>query len=168
MNKFVVTFLATISIFSPARGADVSGAIIAPDEQLLPELERIRNKKDVPEQVTNAINEYTVDRIEFEKRLLTENEMTLLRMRKEAEIAFWIAHLMLLAGVLLGIIEAFHAYSLRRRSRHEENMKLEVKLESIAIKNASFGILAMFASFGLYVIYLRFIYPTQSIGYSGY
>ena len=111
---------------------------------------------------TNYLNHLN-SRLEYESEILDINLKTLRWTSTESKVGFWIAHACLLFGILLASSEYLNARRLRKMGRKADNPEIEIGAESLAFKNVSVAMLLVVLSFALYLAYLKFVFPIQSV-----
>ncbi|MBM4354509.1 MAG: hypothetical protein FJ109_12085 [Deltaproteobacteria bacterium] len=78
-------------------------------------------------------------------------------------VSFVLAHVVVVGGFLLGVLEFVHASRLRKRGRVVDDTEITIKMESIAVRTTSFGLLLLVASIIFYFLYLKFVYTIQIV-----
>lgn len=78
-------------------------------------------------------------------------------------LSFVFVHLAVLLGFGGALVEFAHAYKLRRRRKVPDDIEITVKMESIAVKTTSVGVVLLVASIAFYFLYLKFVFPIQSV-----
>src|SRR5215213_9013784 len=85
------------------------------------------------------------------------------RHRWSSWAGFVLAHLLVLLGLTIGVLEFRQARRLRQRGAKAERMELSIGLEGLAVKSSLNGLLILFLCFAFYLAFLHFIYPLASI-----
>ena len=81
----------------------------------------------------------------------------------ESLVSFVFVHVAVLLGFAISLVEFLHASRTRKRGRSSDNTEVTLKLESIAIRTTSVGLIILFCSVLFYFLYLKFVYPIQVV-----
>jgi hypothetical protein len=103
-----------------------------------------------------ARSQAAVDAIAQTQRVIAWNN-------KASTISFALAHVALLLAVAGSLTELVYAYRLRRRGQSIDDIEITLKLEAIAVKTTSIGVMLIVGAIFLYFLYLRYVYPVQVV-----
>ena len=99
--------------------------------------------------------EREIEKIEESKKVINGNN-------RYATIIFWIVHTALIIGLAASFLEFWQSFS-RRRYGPSQNTELTVKMDELALKSSSIGVVILIVSLLFYFLYLKFVYQIAII-----
>ncbi len=99
--------------------------------------------------------------IENEIRKIDEKERIIKNNNLYSEIIFWVVHVILVIGLCASIFEFFQARKIRKIGAL--NTEVTVKMEELAIKSSSIGVIILIISAVFYFMYLKFVHQIYLI-----
>jgi hypothetical protein len=109
-------------------------------------------------ELETAFQDYILHYIRNEQRKQDTRQSVIRWSNISANITFILAHMLLVLGLVLAVWEWRKAGDVRKKSK-AENLEIEIKLESLAMKGVQSGYLILVVSLLFYFLYLKFVYP---------
>ena len=133
--------------FAPPSGIPrTQGAAITPPKDPLPEEA-----------------ELYAERIKFERDMLAHSRAVFADQQSASKLVFWVVHGMVIAAFILAVAEFGQAAMLRSRGKLLADTELTLKMESIAVKTTSVGLIMLAVAAAFYFMYLKFVYTIQVV-----
>ena len=140
------------------------GAIVTADEDFLDALTSLYWNQQISEAFLPDVEALVRLRIEWETQKIEEARQVIARTNRTALIGSIVVHLAVLVGFAAALAEFRHARRLRLQGAELPQQELQIGLEGVAVKTNLYGLLILLIASGLYLIFLKFVYPIQVIG----
>jgi len=88
-----------------------------------------------------------------------EGSITITLQKTSTYVAFFVSHLLLVIGFIVGVLEYKRVNSLRKKGEKLDDIEFSIGLKNIALKTTISGTLIVVFCFGFYALYLGLVFP---------
>lgn len=165
-----IMLLGSFSSLAYPQAAAVSGVVLQPDAESTFLNVLFENSNELNAENKQRLQQFVSSKLELGAARsrsgaeeLLNTRRTIARNNVVSTISFALVHAVVLLGFAGALLEFRTAQRLRRRGKALEDIEITVKIESIAVKTTSLGVVLLATSIVFYFLYLKFVFPIQNV-----